>query len=360
LYGLWLDDGAIVRELCAEFTERTATDFACGSQFLSASLRSSDPETVRILESAAEQAGCQLEIRTVEDVMRSLARRKRGRFATSRHQVAIVCDAHGASHLAIEGPKKSFFTVFETRAHADEIRSILDAHFPLRDRSLVRIPVQLYGERLAARALVPELTAAGFEVEIASSMLENSAVEATIAHLATTTIAQYPLRSDQAKERLGVKNRKLTLTLLAGSVAILVGTLGIQRARIGSRLAEVDRRLADIHAMVDSATSALDDEGTSRSALATLAHYENGALRRTRALESIALALPQTVRLSALSINGNTLTVEGEGASNATVYSAASKLTALRNVQISRPPVTDATSPSDRFVVTASLAEKPK
>jgi Tfp pilus assembly protein PilN len=129
----------------------------------------------------------------------------------------------------------------------------------------------------------------------------------------------------------------LTRWLWVATAAALFLAFAIERWGVGSALDAVQHHRSDISAQVSNAVRARGDVEGLADAAAALAEYEAASSRASGVISAVAIALPAGTSLTTLSVNGDSVTVEGESRRSAAVYDALRAIPTLDNVRLTSP-----------------------
>ena len=131
--------------------------------------------------------------------------------------------------------------------------------------------------------------------------------------------------------------RGVTRWLVVATAAALLAAFGLEHWRITSASNDVRLRRADISAKVSNAIALRSTIESDVDVASALARREAQASRASAVLAAVTLAMPTGTALTALSVAGDSLSVEGESARSATVYESLRALPILTAVKLASP-----------------------
>lgn len=145
------------------------------------------------------------------------------------------------------------------------------------------------------------------------------------------------LRAPAARAALGRRHSRVTAWLLGAAALALVIAFVIERTALRVAVTSVRAARADIAAPVQRAMVTRSDVLNAIDLASTLAQREANASRTAVVMAAIATALPPGTALTTLSVSGDSVTIEGEGARTAAVYGALRALPEVEQVRLASP-----------------------
>ena len=283
-------------------------------------------------QAAAEQGWAGVDIRTADDAIAGAVRALAPAESREADLVAVVCDSTGPTdilHLRNGAPWLGR-TLLAGSGDAG-VAAFAQAHAH-------RAPVIIFGGGPRAAALARSLGDTGHRTRVIDVELPPDATAAaTLAMLGTLSPASLPLRTpavSQARER---QMRGLTRWLVVGTAAALLAAYGLEHWRITAASNDVRLHRADISAKVSNAIALRSAIEADVDVAAAIARREAQASRTSAVLAAVTLAMPTGTALTALTVAGDSISVEGESPRSAAVYESLRALPMLTAVKLASP-----------------------
>lgn len=285
-----------------------------------------------LAQAATEQGWAGVDIRTADDAVAGAVRTLAPAESREADLVAVVCDSSGATD------------VLHLRSGAPWVgRSLLagsgdDAVAAFAETHAHRAPVVIFGGGSRAAALARTLGDKGHRTRVIDVGLPPDATAAaTFAVLGTLSPASLPLRAPAAalvreRQMLGI-----TRWLVVATAAALLAAFGLEHWRITAASNDVRLHRADISAKVSNAIALRSAIEADVDVASALARREAQTSRTSAVLAAVTLAMPAGTALTAVSVTGDTLSVEGESTRSAVVYEALRALPILTAVKLASP-----------------------
>lgn len=280
---------------------------------------------------AAEQGWAGVDIRTADDAIAGAVRTLAPAESREANLVAVVCDGSGPTdilHLRNGSPWLGRSLL--PGAGDSDVAAFAGTHAH-------RAPVVIFGGTRGA-ALARSLGDAGHRTRVIDVGLPADATAAaTFAVLGTLSAPGLPLRTpavSQARERQG---RGITRWLVAATAAALLAAFAIEHWRITTAVRDVRLARADISGKVNSAIALRSALEADVDLAAALAVREAQSLHSSAVLAAVTLAMPPGTALTAITVAGDSISVEGESARSAAVYESLRVLPMLTAVKLSSP-----------------------
>ena len=281
---------------------------------------------------AVEQGWHQLDIRTGDDAIAGAVSALAPMDAREDDLIAVVCDATGptdAFHLRRGAPWLGRH--FLDGAGDDDVATFAQTHAS-------KAPIVVFGGGARATALTRALGVQGLRARvIATGLPADASAAATFAALGTLSSARLPLRAPAMAAAHAGRMRRVTRWLAIAAAAALLGAVALERARVNAALDDVRVRRADISAKVSNAVAARSEIEAGAEIVNALAAREAQVSRTSAVLASVTLALPVGTALTALSVSGDSVTVEGESSRSAAVYESLRGVPLLEQIKLAAP-----------------------
>ena len=281
---------------------------------------------------AAEQGWARVDIRTVDDAIAGAVRTLAPAESREADLVAVVCDGAGPTdilHLRAGSPWLGRSLLPD--AGDTDVAAFAKTHAP-------RAPVVIFGGGPRGAALARLLGDMGHRTRVIDVGLPTDATAAaTFAVLGTLSAPGLPLRTpavSKARERQG---RGITRWLVAATAAALLAAFAIEHWRITTAVRDVRLARADISGKVNSAIALRSAVEADVDVASALAVREAQSSHSSAVLAAVTLAMPPGTALTALTVAGDSISVEGESARSAAVYESLRALPMLTAVKLSSP-----------------------
>ena len=131
--------------------------------------------------------------------------------------------------------------------------------------------------------------------------------------------------------------RTLSRWLWAAVAAALVLAFALEQRGTTSALAAVQQQRAELSPQVRSVLAARSDLEQDTEAVVALAEREATTSRASGIVAAVAVVIPSGTSLTALSVSGDSVTIEGESKRSAAVYDALRALPDLERVRLGAP-----------------------
>ncbi|CAN5904803.1 hypothetical protein BH11GEM1_BH11GEM1_26190 [soil metagenome] len=285
-----------------------------------------------VSQAAAEQGWAGVDIRTADDAIAGAVRTLAAAESREADLVAVVCDGTGPTdilHLRNGSPWLGRSLL--VGAGDNDVAAFVKAHAH-------RAPVVMFGGGPRGAALARSLGDKGHRTHVVDTGLPADASAAsTLAVLGTLSSSRLSLRAPAVAKARERQMRGVTRWLVAATGVALLAALGLEHWRIASAVSDVRFRRADISAQVSNAIvlrSAIEADVDVASALAT---REAQSSHASAVLAAVTLAMPTGTALTALSVAGDSISVEGESRRSAAVYESLRVLPMLTGVKLASP-----------------------
>ena len=283
-------------------------------------------------QAAAEQGWVGVDIRTTDDAIAGAVRTLAATESREADLVAVVCDSTGPTdilHLRSGSPWLGRSLL--VGAGDNDVAAFAEVHAH-------RAPVVIFGGGPRGAALARSLGDNGHRTRVVDTGLPaDASAETTLAALGTLSSSRLSLRAPAVAKARNRHMRGVTRWLVVATAAALLAALGIEHWRIASAASDVQLRRADISGKVSNAIvlrSAIEADVDVASALAT---REAQSSRASAVLAAVTLAMPTGTALTALSVAGDSINVEGESRRSAAVYESLRALPMLTGVKLASP-----------------------
>ena len=283
-------------------------------------------------QATAELGWAGVEIRTADDALAGAIRTLAPAESREADLLAVVCDSNGPTdvlHLRNGAPWLGRSLL--AGSGDDGVATFAQTHAR-------RAPVVIFGGGTRAAMLARTLGDRGHRTQMLDVGLSPDATAAaTLAVLGTLSPASLPLRTpavSMARER---QMRGVTRWLVVATAAALLVAFALEHWRITSASNDVRLHRAELSLKVSNAIalrSAIQADVDVASALAT---REAQASRTSAVLAAVTLAMPTGTALTAFSVAGDTISVEGESTRSAAVYESLRALPILTAVKLASP-----------------------
>ena len=287
---------------------------------------------VALSQAAGDLGWNQIDIRTSDDTIAGAVRALAPKDAQEDDLIAVVCDTTGptnAFHLRRGAPWLG--RRFLPNAGDDDVVTFASTHAS-------KAPVVILGGGARAKALARTLGEQGRRARVVDTGLPaDSTMAATFAALGTLSSSLLPLRAPAMSVARARRMRSVTRWLAVAAAAALLGALGLERWRVMAALDAVRQRRADISAKVSNAVMLRSGIEASTDVAASLAEREARVSRASAVLAAVTLALPVGTALTAFSVAGDSVTVEGESNRSAAVYESLRAEPMLEQVKLAAP-----------------------
>ena len=283
-------------------------------------------------QAAAEQGWAGVDIRTTDDAIAGAVRTLAPAESREADLVAVVCDSTGPTdilHMRNGAPWLGRTLLAGTGD--DGVAAFAQAHAH-------RAPVVIFGGGPRAAALARSLGDKGHRTRVLDVGLPPDATAAaTLAVLGTLAPPGLPLRTPAASSARQRHMRGVTRWLVAATAAALLAAFGLEHWRIASASNDVRVRRADISAKVSNAIAIRSAIEADVDVASALARRETQASRTSAVLAAVTLAMPTGTALTALTVAGDSISVEGESTRSAAVYESLRASPMLTAVKLASP-----------------------
>ena len=283
-------------------------------------------------QAAAEQGWAAVDIRTADDAIAGAVRTLAPAESREADLVAVVCDSTGPTEI------------LQLRAGAPWLgRSLLagsgdEGVVAFAQAHAHRAPVVIFGGGPRAAALARSLGDKGHRTRVIDVGLPPDATAAaTLAVLGTLSPTSLPLRTPAVSKARERQMRGLTRWLIVATAAALLAAFGLEHWRVTSASNDVRLHRADISATVSNAIALRSTIEADVDVASALAKREAQASRTSAVLAAVTLVLPTGTALTALTVAGDSISVEGESKRSAAVYEALRALPILSAVKLASP-----------------------
>ena len=283
-------------------------------------------------QAAAEHGWAGVDIRTADDAIAGAVRALAPAESREADLVAVVCDSTGPTDiLHLRGGAPWLGRTLPAGSGDDRVATFAHTHAH-------RAPVVIFGGGPRATALARSLGDKGHRTRVIDVGLSPDATAAaTLAVLGTLSPARLPLRTPAVSKARERHMRGVTRWLVVATAAALLAAFGLEKWRISEASNDVRLRRADISAKVSNAIALRSAIEADMDVAWALARREAQASRTSAVLATVTLAMPTGTALTALTVAGDSISVEGESTRSAAVYESFRALPMLSAVKLASP-----------------------
>ena len=283
-------------------------------------------------QAAAEQGWAGVDIRTADDAIAGAVRTLAPAESREADLVAVVCDSTGPTDiLHLRGGAPWLGRSLPAASGDNAVVAFAKAHAH-------RAPVVIFGGGPRAAALARTLGDKGHRTRVIDLGLPPDAMAAaTLAVLGTLSPASLALRTPAVSKAREGQMRGVTRWLVVATAAALLAAFGLEHWRITTASNDVRLRRADISAAVSNAIAIRSAIEADVDVASALARREVQASRTSAVLAAVTLAMPMGTALTAVSVAGDSIFVEGESTRSAAVYESLRALPMLTAVKLASP-----------------------